>query len=85
MANAKPTDNMDAMFGPCQRCGAEGTSKTTSYFNIDWICGSCVEREKAHPAYAAARAAEEAAVKAGNYNFAGVGCPPDLYLTGGRA
>lgn len=71
--------------GPCHRCGNDAGSGTMSRFNTDWICPECEEREKAHPAYPAAAAAELAAVQAGNYNFPGVGCPPDLYLPAGRA
>lgn len=73
------------MFGPCKRCGNDTGSGTTSYFNTDWICLECQTRERAHPAFAAAQAAEEAAVKAGDFNFPGVGCPPDLYLKAGQA
>lgn len=51
-----------------------------SKFNTDHICPECNDRERAHPDYAAADAAEIAAVRAGQMNFVGVGCPPDLYL-----
>ena len=44
------------------------------------ICPECRDREKTHPAYAAADAAEVAAVRDGQMNFPGVGCPPELYL-----
>jgi hypothetical protein len=75
----------NGLFGPCVRCGAEGINKTASVFNKDWICPVCEPREKSHPQYPAAKAAEEAAVRAGNYKFSGMGCPPDLYLPAGRA
>lgn len=78
-------DNMSGLFKPCVRCGAEHTAKTVSRFNLDWICPDCETREKAHPQYPAAEAAEAEAVRAGNYNFPGVGCPPDLYLSAGQA
>lgn len=73
-----------ALFGPCRRCGADTriAGGTTSYFNTDWICVDCHALEQAHPAFPAAKAAEAAAVAAGDFNFAGVGCPPDLYLKG---
>jgi hypothetical protein len=74
-----------ALFGPCGRCGAACTVKAPIAFNREWLCPACESREKEHPAYPAARAAEEAQVLAGNYKFAGVGCPPELYLPPGRA
>lgn len=62
----------------CDRC-QEATSVTTmSRFNTEIICVPCEEREQAHPEYEMARAAEEAAVRAGNLNFKGVGLPDDL-------
>lgn len=54
-----------------------------SCFNRNFICGACAEREQAHPLFPVAKAAEAAAVKAGDFNFAGIGCPPDLYLPPG--
>lgn len=73
-------------FGPCPRCGAATNSGgSTSYFNTEFVCSDCIDREREHPAFPAARDAEAAAVKAGNMNFRGVGCPPDLYLKAGRA
>ena len=64
----------------CARCGADlGTvSSTVSKFNTDTICLPCKMREKAHPSYVAADAAEVAAVLAGDLNFPGVGCPDVL-------
>lgn len=74
-----------ALFGPCGRCGAECKVKVPSRFNLEWLCPTCEAREKEHPAFTAAIAAEEAAVKAGNFEFTGAGCPPELYLPPGRA
>lgn len=63
----------------CQRCGDTPLGiSSMSRFNTQHICTSCLDLEQAHPAYAAARDAEQAAVESGNYNFPGVGCPPDL-------
>lgn len=62
----------------CERCGKETIVTIMSKFNTQTICMDCKEKEKAHPKYAEADAAEVAAVKAGNYNFAGIGLPPDL-------
>jgi hypothetical protein len=42
------------------------------------ICSVCQDRERAHPKYAEARAVEESQVRAGNYNFPGIGLPEDL-------
>ena len=65
----------------CERCGAD-LSKVPSImskFNQDTICTDCKARERAHPGYKAADEAEVAAVRAGDRNFPGVGCPPVLY------
>jgi hypothetical protein len=50
-----------------------------SKFNTEEICMDCKEREKRHPLYAEADHCETEAVRAGNTNFAGIGCPPELY------
>ena len=49
-----------------------------SRFNTDIICDPCEKLERAHPKYREAQEAELAAVKAGNYNFPGIGKPADL-------
>ena len=46
-----------------------------SMFNSDVLCFDCKEAETKHPAYKAACDAENEAVKAGNYNFPGIGLP----------
>ncbi len=46
---------------------------SVSYFNTEDICCDCKIDERQFPRYAAALAAEEAAVRAGNLNFTGVG------------
>jgi hypothetical protein len=51
---------------------------TMSRFNTDMVCEDCESREKAHPKYAEAKAAELAAVRRGEHNFPGIGLPPDL-------
>ncbi len=65
----------------CLRCGADlsKTGSIMSKFNQDTICLDCKERERNHPAYPAADAAEIAAVERGEMNFPGVGCPRELY------
>lgn len=62
----------------CERCGKEGLATIMSIFNTDLICLECKGKEKQHPKYEEARAAEEAAVKRGDYNFPGIGKPDDL-------
>ena len=57
----------------CDRCGKPLTVRTMSMFNTDTICMECAEAERRRPDYEAARAAEEAAVRAGDRNFKGVG------------
>jgi len=49
-----------------------------SRFNTDIICVPCEDKEKAHPLYEKAWEAELAAVKAGDYNYPGIGKPEDL-------
>lgn len=62
----------------CDRCHDQTTISTCSMFNLDQICMNCLNREQQHPRYPEAKAAEERAVKAGNYNYIGIGCPPEL-------
>ena len=57
----------------CDRCGKPLTVRTMGFFNTDVICPDCAEAERKHPGYAAAHAAEVAAVRAGDWNFKGVG------------
>jgi hypothetical protein len=60
----------------CQRCGGPTNGTTTmSMFNEDIICMTCKEKEKQHPEYKRATDAEISAVRAGNYNFKGIGLP----------
>ncbi len=59
----------------CQRCGKETNSFIMSMFNEDLICMDCKKAEREHPAYAEAREVELTHVKAGDYNFKGVGFP----------
>lgn len=46
-----------------------------SMFNTQTICMDCNDSEKQHPKYKEAQQAELEAVKAGNYNFPGIGWP----------
>lgn len=65
----------------CERCGTDlsKVSSIVSKFNTETICSPCKARERAHPDYKAADAAEVAAVRAGDMNFPGVGCPAALH------
>jgi hypothetical protein len=47
-------------------------------FNTQDLCHDCKAAERNHPKYREAADAEMAAVRNGNYNFPGVGLPPDL-------
>ncbi len=62
----------------CMRCGAKADCMTMSFFNLDMICAKCEAAEQAHPSYEYAKAAEAAECKAGNYNYEGIGLPPEL-------
>jgi hypothetical protein len=53
-------------------------SLTGSYFNTQRICADCSRREREHPQFEEARAAEEAAVRGGDFSFIGIGKPADL-------
>lgn len=44
-----------------------------SMFNTQTICMDCKDSERKDPRYKEAQEAELAAVKAGNYNFPGIG------------
>ena len=64
----------------CPRCSEKTNAFIMSKFNTDQICIPCKEREEKHPKYAEADKAETDAVRAGNYNFPGIGCPTELYM-----
>ena len=58
----------------CDRCGKTLNGvRTMSMFNTETICMDCAEAERKRPDYEAAHAAEVAAVRAGDFNFKGVG------------
>lgn len=63
----------------CDRCNCRTFTESMSYFNTDLICKECERREREHPAFEKARAAETKAVALGDWNFKGIGCPPELY------
>lgn len=76
----RPDNGRHAIANRCDRCGKDGGATIGSMFNTEQIgfdCG-CEAAERAHPRYAEAVAAEAAAVKGGNYNYTGIGLPPEL-------
>jgi hypothetical protein len=62
----------------CDRCKKELFSYRVSYFNTDTICNECVKVEEAHPDFERAKATECEAVRAGDFNFPGIGLPKDM-------
>ena len=64
-------------YNDCPRC-EEGDSISMSFFNTDMLCSSCLDKERAHPKYEEARAAEIEALRSGDRNFPGIGKPEDL-------
>ena len=58
----------------CDRCGGSlEAGRIMSMFNTDCICMKCKEAEQQRPDYKDAVAADHEAIKAGNYNFEGIG------------
>lgn len=58
----------------CDRCGESlAGGRTMSIYNEETICLKCAEAERKRPDYEAARSAEIAACKRGDFNFKGVG------------
>ena len=57
----------------CARCRVPAIGSTMSRFNTDTLCLDCAEDEVDAPGYMAAAVRELAEVRAGNYNFPGVG------------
>ncbi len=62
----------------CDRCGSESGYSTGSYFDTAQICLDCAERERAHPKFDYARKIETQQCKQGNFNYPGIGLPPEL-------
>jgi len=57
----------------CDRCHGETYSTIMSMFNTELLCDSCKKEERARPDYHEAVEADCAAIRAGNYNFPGIG------------
>mgnify|MGYP001809284148 CR=1 FL=1 len=64
--------------GQCQRCNRKTNHHTMSMFDVRLICFECSDMERKHPDYSVALEAECKAVKAGDYNFPGIGLPSNL-------
>jgi hypothetical protein len=64
--------------GQCDRCGKATRVHIMSFFNTDDLCIECVKKEREHPMYATAQEVEREAVANGDYNYGGIGKPPDL-------
>jgi hypothetical protein len=60
----------------CDRCGKASDIHILSMFNLQELCPDCKDAEKLRPDYAVAVAADEAAIKRGDYNFKGIGWTP---------
>ena len=60
----------------CDRCGGslEG-GRIMSSFNEDCICMKCSEEERKKPEFKQAVQADIEQIKAGNFNFKGIGFP----------
>ena len=57
----------------CQRCRKETFATIMSMYNTAEICMDCKDEEEKRPDYKEAREADEAAIRAGNFNFRGIG------------
>ena len=57
----------------CQRCGNEVKEHTMSMFNVQTICIPCKNIEKKHPKYEEACKTDLEYIRAGDYNFPGIG------------
>lgn len=56
----------------CERCHKKTSVTTMSWLNDETICLDCDEKEKLHPRYKEAKAAELQQVQQGNYNYKGL-------------
>lgn len=62
----------------CERCGEKTAITTGSYFDEAVICMRCNKLERSHPDFQRAQETETAQVRAGNYNYKGIGLPAGL-------
>lgn len=57
----------------CDRCRKPTHITIMSMFNTQTICMECKAAEEKDPRYQEARAADEAAIRRGDFNFPGIG------------
>jgi len=57
----------------CDRCGKPLTTRIMSMFNTDVLCSECKTAETKRPDYKNACDADHEHIKAGDYNFKGIG------------
>ncbi len=57
----------------CDRCGKETRATIMSMFNTQIICMECKDAEREDPRYKEAHDADDAAIRAGNFNYKGIG------------
>ena len=57
----------------CDRCGRDLTVRVMFRFNTDTLCPKCEQKERLHPDYLMAAAAELGAIRRGDLNFHGIG------------
>ncbi len=58
----------------CDRCGGSlSEGRIMSMFNTDCICMKCKREEQGQENYKEAQEADIKAIRAGNYNFPGIG------------
>ena len=60
-------------FDHCQRCYQKGQWYIMSMYDDRMVCEVCKAAEEKRPDYEAARSADEAAIRQGNFNFRGIG------------
>ena len=66
------------MDGTCERCHKHSGITIMSMFNTQEICTECKDKEEKHPMYSIARDRENDACLGGDFNYIGMGLPPDL-------
>ena len=72
---------MAMIFTPkCDRCEHEAAKTVGSTFNTEQICEVCRYEEERHPLFEEARRREIEALNRGNFDFEGIGLPPELRL-----
>ena len=58
----------------CDRCGGSlKNGRIMSMYNTDCLCMECKRKETERPDYRKAQEAEAEQVRAGNYNYGGIG------------